>query len=239
MKSLTSGMLILIFVFAMTFHGVDSSVFYNAHSFIIVVLGTLGIFALSTPPVGILNVFKSLMKLSVPDKSVDFYNEQLLAVNKKRDVQLSDSHPLIVYAQELWIKGLDSEMIPALLTRRMQELNGDTLRVTSALRNLAKYPPAMGMTGTVIGLVTLFSHLQPENRSKLGPSLALAMTATLYGLLLANAFLMPLADRLHLIHLHHSEVNQYICKILLLIHQGDGESIVEDEINDSSISKKK
>ena len=77
----------------------------------------------------------------------------------------------------------------------------------------------------------MFSHLTPDNKAALGPSLAMAMTATFYGLLVANMLLMPFADRIQIIQLAGAETNQHVCKILLMIHGDQGESVIQDEIH--------
>jgi chemotaxis protein MotA len=62
---------------------------------------------------------------------------------------------------------------------------------------LGKYPPALGMVGTVMGMIQLFSGLGANSgQNQIGLQLALAMTATFYGLLLSNFLLLPFADRL-------------------------------------------
>ena len=56
--------------------------------------------------------------------------------------------------------------------------------------------PAFGMVGTLIGMVQMFSNM--SDPSKLGPFMAVALLATLYGALLANLICLPIADKLHL-----------------------------------------
>src|ERR1700692_4963139 len=55
--------------------------------------------------------------------------------------------------------------------------------------------PAFGMIGTLIGMVQMFANM--TDPSKLGPFMATALLATLYGALVANLFCLPLADKLH------------------------------------------
>ena len=99
------------------------------------------------------------------------------------------------------------------------------------MRNLSKYPPALGMTGTVIGLVAIFADLSSENRANLGPSLALAMTATFYGLLLANTLLLPLADRLQVMHSHKVRENELVFRVLLLLQQGEPKEMIVGQLH--------
>ena len=55
--------------------------------------------------------------------------------------------------------------------------------------------PAWGMIGTILGMVTMFANM--SDPSKLGPAMATALLATLYGALIANLVCLPLADKLH------------------------------------------
>jgi chemotaxis protein MotA len=65
--------------------------------------------------------------------------------------------------------------------------------------------PAFGMVGTLIGMVQMFANM--TDPSKLGPFMATALLATLYGAVLANLFCLPIADKLHL-KLLDEEINR-------------------------------
>ena len=65
--------------------------------------------------------------------------------------------------------------------------------------------PAFGMIGTLIGMVQMFANM--TDPSKLGPFMATALLATLYGALLANILCLPIADKLHL-KLVDEEINR-------------------------------
>jgi chemotaxis protein MotA len=61
-------------------------------------------------------------------------------------------------------------------------------------RAIAETAPAMGMIGTVTGLIQMFAALDDVN--KIGPAMALAMLTTLYGIVLATIVAGPIATRL-------------------------------------------
>jgi chemotaxis protein MotA len=65
--------------------------------------------------------------------------------------------------------------------------------------------PAFGMIGTLIGMVQMFANM--TDPSKLGPFMATALLATLYGAVVANLLCLPLADKLHL-KLGDEEINR-------------------------------
>ena len=52
------------------------------------------------------------------------------------------------------------------------------------------------MIGTILGMVTMFANM--SDPSKLGPAMATALLATLYGAVIANMVATPLADKLHI-----------------------------------------
>lgn len=67
-------------------------------------------------------------------------------------------------------------------------------RVAGVWRAIADAAPAMGMVGTVIGLIRMFAAM--DDPAALGPAMAVAMLTTLYGLVLGNAVAGPIAARL-------------------------------------------
>ena len=86
----------------------------------------------------------------------------------------------------------------------------------------------LGMMGTAMGMVQLFAGLSSENKGNIGSDLALAMTATLYGLILANLFVSPLSDRLNNQKIRQQERLDLICRNLILINADEPLSIIKD-----------
>jgi len=73
----------------------------------------------------------------------------------------------------------------------------DSLQSQNAQRiihAMAKYAPAFGLAGTIIGLMMIFPQL--DNPKNIGSALSLALLTTLYGVLLANLILLPLENKL-------------------------------------------
>jgi chemotaxis protein MotA len=59
---------------------------------------------------------------------------------------------------------------------------------------VAEAAPAMGLIGTILGLVRMFAAM--DNPDRIGAAMAVALLATLYGALLANLVAMPIVARL-------------------------------------------
>ncbi|HLH89394.1 MAG TPA: MotA/TolQ/ExbB proton channel family protein [Xanthobacteraceae bacterium] len=72
-------------------------------------------------------------------------------------------------------------------------------------RAIGDCAPAFGMVGTLIGMVQMFANM--TDPSKLGPFMATALLATLYGAVVANLITLPIADKLHL-KLVDEEINR-------------------------------
>ncbi|PTM40735.1 MotA/TolQ/ExbB proton channel family protein [Bosea sp. 124] len=72
-------------------------------------------------------------------------------------------------------------------------------------RAIGDCAPAWGMIGTILGMVTMFANM--SDPSKLGPAMATALLATLYGAVVANMIAMPIADKLH-IKLEEEEISR-------------------------------
>lgn len=63
-------------------------------------------------------------------------------------------------------------------------------------KSLGDVAPAMGMIGTLIGLVKMLAAM--DDPKSIGPAMAIALLTTLYGAMLANMFALPIADKLTL-----------------------------------------
>ncbi|MES9871068.1 MAG: flagellar motor protein PomA [Sedimenticola sp.] len=61
-------------------------------------------------------------------------------------------------------------------------------------KNMAIMAPAMGMIGTLVGLVQMLANM--SDPASIGPAMAVALLTTLYGAIIANAFAQPMADKL-------------------------------------------
>lgn len=78
-----------------------------------------------------------------------------------------------------------------------EELAGRAERHDAAIRSwnaIADAAPALGMAGTIIGLIRMFSNM--EDSAAIGPAMAMALMATFYGLIMANMVAGPIAARL-------------------------------------------
>jgi len=92
------------------------------------------------------------------------------------------------------LEGAAAESIATTLAREIDAANERRAASIAILRRAADVAPAMGLIGTLIGLVQMLGHL--DDPAEIGPAMAVALLTTLYGALLAHAFFTPLAERL-------------------------------------------
>lgn len=229
MIGLAVGFLTILSVMYVAIGSGNIVYYFQPHSILIVIGGTAALLIYSTPVIVLKSLFRSVERLMHEAKSFEFFSPELQALAKSREQSRPSRNPLINYAVDLWGQGIDPDLFIVLLSQKKNELLSEQTDAVQALKNLAKYPPALGMAGTVMGMIALFSSLDSKKES-IGSDLALAMTATFFGLILANALIAPLADRLQVQQVRDQRLYQAIYEVLLLINSGESEFLVEDEV---------
>ena len=205
--------------------------FFNYHAIVIVVVGSLGVLSLTTPSSILKALYRSIIELFHKGMSIHDHLEEFKNLSQNTPLATRSKNELINYYNEVWQQGLSSELKQSLLLQKREVIENRRIEAIQTLKQLSKYPPALGMTGTVVGLVSLFSTLGNDDASQIGPALALAMTATFFGLALTNFFINPLADRLHVEFMKEKKKLLGIYQILSLINQGDPEAVIINEVN--------
>ncbi|MFZ1833529.1 MAG: MotA/TolQ/ExbB proton channel family protein, partial [Pseudomonadales bacterium] len=90
---------------------------------------------------------------------------------------------------------------------------------------LADVGPAMGMIGTLIGLVQMLANM--DDPKSIGPAMAVALLTTLYGSLLANVVCMPIADKLKLRGSEEGLLQALVIDGLLSIQAGQNPRVIQ------------
>jgi chemotaxis protein MotA len=91
--------------------------------------------------------------------------------------------------------GIKKEKIEQILFDRVHFYGRRKRKVANAIRSLAKYPPAFGLMGTVLGLVNVMRGVSTGQDSKATAlEMAIALIATMYGLVVANLLINPAGE---------------------------------------------
>lgn len=136
--------------------------------------------------------------------------------------------PFIVQGIQMAVDGTDPELIEAIMETDLENLLERHDSGKGMLDTVGKYAPAMGMIGTLIGLVAMLSDL--SDPQSIGAGLAVALLTTLYGSIVANALALPLADRLGRRSAEEVLYKTVIIKGVMAIQSGDNPRIVEQKL---------
>ena len=124
----------------------------------------------------------------------------------------------------LVVDGTDGTVIRAIMESEMGQCEARHMNVIGVVNQWAGYAPGFGMMGTVLGLVGMLNNL--EDKSSLGPNMAVALITTLYGCLLANWILGPMATKLTGQNTNEMRTKEMVIEGVLSIQAGDNPRIL-------------
>ncbi|MDD2190488.1 MAG: flagellar motor protein [Eubacteriales bacterium] len=208
-------------------------------SLLIVLGGTIGAVGVSFP-MSELKELPKIIKVLITDKKYDY--RELMERMKAMCVQVRQSGLLSLESQidqepdSLMRKGMRlivDGTSPA-YTREALELTLDVIEDRHKARSkifdsAGGYSPTLGIIGTVLGLIHVLSNLdEPET---LGPKIAGAFTATLYGLSFANLLFLPIGSKLKEKNRMEILYKTMIIEGLLLIQEGVNTNYMEEKLS--------
>ncbi|MCD6117026.1 MotA/TolQ/ExbB proton channel family protein, partial [bacterium] len=95
-------------------------------------------------------------------------------------------------------------------------------------KSLGSFAPAMGMAGTLIGLIQMLQKL--SDPSQIGGGMATAMITTFYGVLMANLLFLPMAGKLKVRTKQELLVKQLVIEAITSIQAGDNPRLLRDKL---------
>jgi len=204
---LIAGAVIFFGVFASD----SGSVFLDYHAAVIVIGGTLAAALVSFPASTLFNLFKIFIKrlfVAKGQKQNQIISEVLFLLKGYRgndDFLKNESRrikdPFLREAVEIINQGgIELDKVLAILHQRASTHTKRYHEEAKAFKSIAKFPPAFGLMGAVIGLIALMQGIGSEDAfATIGPAMAVAMVATFYGIGISNFFFLPIAENLTLV----------------------------------------
>jgi chemotaxis protein MotA len=95
---------------------------------------------------------------------------------------------------------------------------------------LGRLLPSFGLIGTLIGMVLLLQNLSGQNTQSLPSALGLAVLTTLYGAVIANVVVAPLAARLHSVAMEKEMQMRLIIDWIMMICRGEATSVIANKL---------
>jgi len=179
--------------------------FINPPSILIVIGGTLAIttvcFSFSEMGGTVKVIGRALFRNTQEPFDAAYKALQVAEISRKQGVlalqNVVDSirnEPFFHQGILMVIDGTPGEEVEYIMRRDLQSMVQRHRQSASVLRKMAEFAPAMGLIGTLIGLVQMLGNLQDP--TTIGPAMAVALLTTFYGAVLANMVFLPLASKL-------------------------------------------
>ena len=207
-------------------------------AFIIVFGGTIGAAMISFPLAVTTNIpkyFGILVKdvqhdlTHVVDTFVNLADrarrEGLLALEQ----EASSLEPFTRRGIQMVVDGSDPALVREILEADIEAMQARHKPGAAIFEAMGGFAPTMGIIGTVMGLVHVLENLSEPD--KLGPLIASAFLATLYGIFFANAMFLPFAAKLKAKSGEEAHLKQLVVEGVLAVQSGDNPRVVREKLD--------
>jgi chemotaxis protein MotA len=219
--------------------GSGLGLFLDLHSAMIVFGGTMGATMIHYPLKDVLGVFKVLKNVfftqtwsgqalikKMIDLSTRSRREGMLALEKELR-GIDDG--FMVKGLQLAIDGMEPRAIQEIMETEIDYLQERHRLGAEILNSMATFFPAMGLIGTLIGLIQMLKTM--EDPSTIGPAMALALITTFYGAVGANLVCLPMAGKLRKRSQEETLIKEMVISGIIAIANGENPRIVEQKLH--------
>ncbi len=214
-------------------------VFVSIPSLLIVVGGTLGATLINYPLghiIGVLGVVKNAFFTRL-EKPSDIIGNFLEYANRARKEGILSLEPLLKEiddeylrkAMQLTVDGVEPQMIQEIMQTEISYLQERHETGADIFTAMGAYAPALGMIGTVIGLVQMLQSM--DDPGAIGPAMAVALITTFYGAVLANLVFNPISGKLRTRSKEEILLRELTLEGILSISKGENPRIIEEKLN--------
>ncbi|MCL1141640.1 flagellar motor protein PomA [Shewanella gaetbuli] len=209
------------------------SIFIDVASLLIVVMGSLFVVMMKFNLKQFLGAIKIglkafMFKIDKPEDLIEQSVNMADAARKGGFLALEEaqiSNTFMQKAVDMLVDGHDGDVVRNALEKDIaltEERHKAGVGIFKAMGDVA---PAMGMIGTLVGLVAMLSNM--DDPKSIGPSMAVALLTTLYGAVIANMIAIPMADKLAL-RMNEELLNRnLIMDAVLAIQDGQNPRVIE------------
>jgi chemotaxis protein MotA len=124
------------------------------------------------------------------------------------------------------VDGHESAVVKKALSTEMNETVSRHRIGQDIFKQIGDAGPAMGMIGTLVGLVQMLSNM--SDPKSIGPAMAVALLTTLYGAMLANMFALPVSDKLSLRSAEEQMNKNIIIESVIGIQEGQNPKVLDE-----------
>lgn len=218
--------------------GPNPMIFIDVTSIIIVVVGSVFIVAIKFNLNQLPNAFKVAIKafsskVDKPEELIDLVFE-LAKASKKSGILALESFEIknqfLARGIQMLVDGYDPQVVRDILTKDKDLTIFRHEQGRKIFESFTDVAPAMGMIGTLVGLVQMLANM--SDPKSIGPAMAVALLTTLYGALIANVVSAPITDKLSL-RSTEEENNYNLCiDAVMGISSGLNAKIIKDSLRE-------
>lgn len=214
-------------------------IFIDPQSMLIVAGGTIGATLVHYPFGELMRALKvgkkTLFHKSQPPSEIVGQLIQFATKARKEGIlslqsvmnQIED--PFLVKGMQMAVDGQEPETLRYMLDREIEYIEERHDSGAKIFSSMGAYAPAMGMIGTLIGLVKMLQTM--EDPSTIGPAMAMALLTTLYGATAANVLFIPLSGKLRLRSEQEVLEKSLIAEGMSSILNGENPRIMEQRLH--------
>ncbi|MGD8385806.1 MAG: MotA/TolQ/ExbB proton channel family protein [Desulfobacteraceae bacterium] len=213
--------------------------FVNIPGLMIVVGGTLGATMISYPLPDILKVVKVVRnalfhKKHTAKELISAFVDLAGTARREGILALESSigdmrDEFMRKGLQLSIDGLEPSSIKEILNTEIDSIQDRHKLGAEIFTTLGTFAPALGMIGTLIGLVQMLQTM--DDPSTIGPAMAVALLTTFYGALMANVLFLPIAGKLKNRSSEEVMMKELMSEGIMSIAKGDNPRLLEQKLN--------
>src|SRR5688572_7676662 len=207
-------------------------------AFIIVIGGTIGA-AMVSFPLDVVMAFPKHMKIAFTEVKHDLTHvvETLVKLSDRArregllalEQEAGNLEPFTRRGVQMVVDGSDPALVREILEADIDAMRERHKPGAGIFEAMGGYAPTMGIIGTVMGLVHVLENLSEPD--KLGPLIASAFLATLYGIFFANALFLPFAAKLKSKSADEAHLKQLVVEGVLAVQSGDNPRVVREKLD--------
>jgi len=223
--------------------GDPAGILWHPYSYMIILGGTIGATLVQTPLPHLIRTMQLTPWLILPPQSdIEGTIEEIVSwsqtARKEGLLALEDkmetiSDPFTQKGLQMLASAREPQSIRATLEAELFAIESRDLVASKFYEAAGAFSPTIGIIGAVLGLIMIMNDL--TDPSKLGVGIAAAFVATIYGLMFANMFFLPMGVKLKVYVLEQSRYRELIVEGILLIAAGENPRFIEEQLSSYKI----
>lgn len=219
---------------------IPMSTLMNSHALILVLGGTVAISLFTYSADRLKGIFTFIVNgflLKQKSNDLKMIEDLILAVKAYGDangakVELHKAHPFVVDSVRLLEEpDITVEDVAHILKSRKDAVRRKYYEDAKILQNIAKYPPQLGLIGAASGMVQMLIGLGNKGGMEaIGSAMAVALTATLWGIFLNNFVFLPLADNANKAAEDEMFFRDIVCESIIMLKEEVPQKVVTETV---------